>query len=405
MKTFKKTAVLLLIVAVVATTAIVALAGCTGDYQIIHISSTGNALDASYNEATWKAVEAYSKDNNMTAATISPLGSETADYQRTIKKCVKNYNAKYIVCSSSTFRDVLTADFVKDYPNTTFIYFDDVEHNNPGFYTVDEIIQKKTLFKSEEKKVRVYFDDYAITLPDNVIKVRFDQYELGYAAGYTAAQLGKNIAFIGVTGSKPVVEQETHVDENGNTYAYALGKDGTTLINKDNAMKDYEAQITPAMQDYSAGFEAGVRAYAGTDTSYTIKSSINRTDDSDKGKRDIIENWVDNQGVDVIVGAAGNSYNSKLKDICIEKDVAFVNCDYDLTIGDEGELSDASVVRNYSAAIKVILENIAELKEHNDTVVLNSAAGVKALVNLEEKSAINTSNSNIIEWAKAEADK
>ncbi len=428
MKTFKKTTVLLLVLAIISTTVVVVLAGCTGNYDIIHISDTGNALDGYYNEAIWTSIQEYGANNNMTAATISSLGLETSDFHSTISKCVENYNAKYIVCASPTFREILTSEFCEQYPNTTFIYFETVNHE-----TNNVVFEYEDVTYSEDPDyhfTRVYDSVYSYPVPSNVICIQFDQTDLGYAAGYAAAQMGTQIAFFGSSATRPSNLSEYRilvdnlgnpVDRDGNViykkdadgnilyhkdaegnktepmletnpdklvkYRLARGKDDTYLINNDESSDKYnpvyytyETYLTEAMEDYFEGFQNGVAAYAiqnGKNISdYTIQYSIERdyitskdpavsTIDynSDRNKRAIVDNMIaenTTKSVDVIFTAAGNSYNSKLKDICNEKSTRVINADYDLTTSDDTDahLSNATILRNYNAAIVDVLNNL-----------------------------------------------
>ncbi len=404
MKSWKKTTILLLVVALVCSTALIMLAGCSGSYNIMFISNKGNVLDDDYNEVLWNTIRDYGEKTDVAVATMSPLGQETKDFQNTLKKCADNYNAKFIVCASATFRDVLTPDFVSKYPSTTFICFDDVDHTSQGYYTKDEMIEKGSLFKSEVKKVRVYMDDFDKSIPSNVIYARFDLEEIGYAAGYSAAQLGNKIGFLGASNFLPAIETTSHVDELGNEYVYALGNDGTTTITDDNPVK-YNVGVTDAIEDYYEGFVEGVKAYAGANfAQYTIVSSCAREDDSDLAKRDLVTKWVNDQGINVIVGAAGNSYNEKLNDMCATFDtpVKFVNCDYNLTVKSESREAEstASVVRNYEDATIYLINNVEKYENTNDFAEIGSSIGVKtAIVYACTNDTFNGAQNGIIKWA------
>ncbi len=353
MKNWKKTLSLLLIIAVVCSTAIVALAGCTGDYTVIHVSDTGNALDDNYNEAIWNALEDL-KAAGEKVATISALGLEDRDFQKTIKKCVNNYNAKYIVLGSAKFRSILTEEFVSQFPTTTFIYFEDTTHstNNESYTLVDQQWIDGT---DDSYTIKVKYEEYSYPVAANVICLTFDQYELGYAAGYSAAQLGNDIAFFGSSATRPVY----------NADGYALGEDGTTVINDDTNPVKYETYTTKSMQKYYEGFVAGVSSYATIDTTknYSIQYTIERADDSDLNKRTILDKMVAN-GIDVLFAAAGDSYNQKLRDICNEKDYNkyIINADLNLTVAasSDTKLSHGSILRDYKGATKYILANIAD---------------------------------------------
>ncbi len=354
MKNCKKTTVLLLIIAVVCSTAVLAMAGCTSEYDIMYVSDTGNVLDSSYNEAIWTAIESYGKETGVKFATISALGQEDKDFQRTIKKCINSYKAKYIVLSSAKFRSILTEEFANKFPTTTFIYFEDTSHstNNESYNLVDKAwVTNK---KAGNYTIKVEHKEYSYPLPANVICLQFDQYELGYAAGYAAAQLGKDIAFFGSSASRPVF----------NADGYALGKDGTTTINDKTNPIAYETYTTKSMQKYYDGFIAGVSAFAGADVDeYSVQYTIGRQDDSDRNKRAILDKMVQG-GIDVVFAAAGEGYNTKLRDICNEKGYQkfIINADIDLTVADDADtkLSHGSILRSYAGGIRYVLKELAK---------------------------------------------
>ncbi len=376
MKNCKKTLTLLLIIAVVCSTAILALTGCSGEYPIMHVSDTGNALDDNYNEAIWTAIEEYGKKTGTKVATISALGLEDKDFQKTIKKCVKNFKAKYIVLGSAKFRSILTEEFVSQFPSTTFIYFEDTTHstNNDSYQLVDK--QWVTTKKAGNYTVKVEHTVYEYPVAPNVVCLHFDQFELGYAAGYSSAQLGKDIAFFGSSATRPVF----------NADGYAIGEDGTTTINDKTNPIQYETYTTTSMQNYYDGFVAGVSAYAGANLAeYSVQYSIERTNDSDLNKRNILDKMVAN-GVDVIFAAAGDSYNQKLKDICNEKDYKkyVINADINLTVAADADtkLSHGSILRDYSGSVNYVLAELSKtdgtstIAKGTTTTLTHSQSGI-----------------------------
>ncbi len=173
----KKIAALLLVL-MFAFTAFACDGAGSKTIDIALVTDVGNIDDKSFNEGSWKGVEKFAQDNNVSHDYFRPSEDTTAARVETIKSAIDK-GAKVVVCPGYLFEDAIY-EVQTEYPDTMFLLIDGEPHT-PDY----------TTYKTEK----------------NVHCILFQEEQAGYFAGYAAVKDGyKQLGFLG-GGDVPAVKR------------------------------------------------------------------------------------------------------------------------------------------------------------------------------------------------------
>lgn len=192
----KKLLVLLLIVALCATSLVV-FAACEPtdvDIAIALITDKGDINDKSFNQGAWEGVKEYAKDNslrqNRDFKYYKPAEVSATAYLATIDLAVLN-GAKVVVCPGFLFEQAVWAAQYK-YPQVNFILLDGSPNN---------VVDWAGIFYSDYTDLSKTSQDWAdmsTEVKANVASVFYAEEESGFLAGYAAVKDGfTKLGFMG----------------------------------------------------------------------------------------------------------------------------------------------------------------------------------------------------------------
>ncbi len=172
----KKLLVILLAIAVLASTAVIFTAcgpKTSPTYTIALITDKGDIDDKSFNQGAWEGVVEYAEANNISHKYYKPQEATNEKYLEAIDLAVAG-GAKIIVTPGFLFEVPVYLAQTK-YPNVKFVLLDGDPHS-AGSDTVDAV------YKTEK----------------NAVGVHYAEEEAGFLAGYAAVKDGyRKLGFMG----------------------------------------------------------------------------------------------------------------------------------------------------------------------------------------------------------------
>ena len=171
------------VLAIIMIISCLSLAGCakknSDGYNIVMITDGGTISDGAYNQSTWKGIEEYSEENNMTCRYYQPPADENGALS---VETIKNYvelaakdKAKFVVLPGEAFA-VGAYEVAPAYKDINFILVDALPHAE---------------------------NDSTVRFQSNVMCVSFNALEAGFLAGYSSVAAGfTKLGYIGSVNSK-----------------------------------------------------------------------------------------------------------------------------------------------------------------------------------------------------------